>query len=144
MGQSLPQGPGQKGARGTEKAKTLEEKPHSPCCSSASSPFFSGIPTLHPVFLELVFLRYPPIFHTHQSGLSTSQLPTWYLLWPQTPRDWGHQLGLVSDAWLLAVSLSESLRPEAFHWQRMGPLPLPSGKGWGSTMRGAPTDSYQK
>lgn len=49
----------------------------------------------------------------------------WYLSWPQTPQDWGHPRGLVSDAWLLAVSLSESLKPEAFHWQRRVPLPPP-------------------
>lgn len=52
-------------------------------------------------------------------------LKPWYPLWPQKPLDWEHQQGLVSDAWLLAVSLNESLKPEAFHWQRRGPLPLP-------------------
>lgn len=58
-------------------------------------------------------------------GESELSLKPWCLLWPQIPLDWEHQQGLVSDAWLLAVSLTESLRPEAFHWQRRGPLPLP-------------------
>lgn len=52
-------------------------------------------------------------------------LKLWYLLWPQIPLDWEHQQDLVSDAWLLAVNLNESLTPEAFHSQRRGPLPLP-------------------
>lgn len=52
-------------------------------------------------------------------------LKPWCPLWPQIPLGWERQQGLVSDAWLLAVSLNESLKPEAFHWQRRGPLPLP-------------------
>lgn len=69
-------------------------------------------------------------------------LPTWYPLWPQIPLDWEHQQGLVSDAWLLAVSLNGSLKPEAFHWQRRGPLPLPSGKGQGDMEELPSLDSY--
>lgn len=101
-----------------------------PHCNSPG-PFFSGIPTLHPVSWELVLSETlfpaPAKLRCQPLSCSHSGLHTWYLLWPQTPQDWGHQLGLVSVAWRRAVSLSESLRPEAFHWQKRGLLP--SGKG---------------
>lgn len=78
------------------------------------------------------YYPYPPTWVINLSAPPTvGGLPTWYPLWPQTPQDWEHQPGLVSDAWLLAVSLNESLRPEAFHWQRRGPRLLTSGEeGW--------------
>lgn len=116
--------------RGESRRLILEVKLHIPHCNSPG-PFFSGIPALHPVFWELVLsdtlFPTPAKLHCQPLGPSHGGLRTWYLLWPQTPQDWGHQLGLVSDAWRRAVSLSESLRPGAFHWQKRGLLP--SGKG---------------
>lgn len=127
---------------GNKKGKDLQdETPHSTTIPP-SSPFLPNIPT-HPApslrgaGLAQILLptSFPISTNLGCQPLSPSHggLPTWYLWWPQTPQDSVHQLGLVSDAWLLAVSLSESLRPEAFHWQRRGLLP--SGKEWGSTMR---------
>lgn len=120
--------------RGTrEKAKTFRLKPHIPHCNPPSpAPSFLARPpcsqSLPGVGLAQILLFPTPTRLGGQPlSLSHAGLPTWCLLWPQTPQDWGRQLGLVSDAWLLAVSLSESLKPEAFHWQRRGLLP--SGKG---------------
>lgn len=89
--------------------------------------FYNSTLLVHTFFRAPIFLSFQ-CWTTWIVSLSAppmvDSLPTWYPLWPQIPLDWEHQQGLVSDAWLLAVSLNESLKPEAFHWQRRGPLAL--------------------